>query len=70
MKVILINNKIYVLNDNILSITKEIESYDRKSYYFIRFKYINGTIKKAYFQNEEELNIMFDEIYTLMKEAD
>lgn len=69
MKTVLINNTIYVLNENIMSIRKEIEMYlSGNEYYAIVFEYIDGKKKKEYFENKERRDFAFDEIYTIMKE--
>ena len=69
MKTILINNAIYVLNENIVSVRKEVEPYSSgNEYYAIVFEYIDGRKKKEYFENRERQNFTFDEIYTIMKQ--
>ena len=69
MKTILINSAIYVLNENIVSVRKEVEPYSNgNEYYAIVFEYIDGRKKKEYFENKERQNLTFDEIYTIMKQ--
>ena len=69
MKTILINSVVYILNENIITIKKDIDLYaSGKKRYVIIFEYINGTIKKSHFETEEEQRTVFDEIYTIMKE--
>lgn len=69
MKAVLINSTIYVLNENIVSVRKEVEVYSsRKEYYAIIFEYIDGRKKKEYFVEKETRDAVFDEIYTIMKE--
>ena len=69
MKTILINNTIFVLNENIVSVRKEVEMYSSGSeYYAIVFEYIDGRKKKEYLESKEKQNFTFDEIYTIMKQ--
>ena len=69
MKSILINNAIYVLNENIVNIRKEAEVYSSGAkYYSIVFEYIDGRKEKEYFEDKESRDFTFDEIYTIMKE--
>lgn len=69
MKTILINNTIFVLNENIVNVKKEVEVYSSGSeYYAIVFEYINGKKEKEYFEDKESRDFTFDEIYTIIKE--
>lgn len=65
MKTILINGTIYVLDNNIRSISKYIVS---KKEYQIVFEYNDGQRKWEVFIDKETRDAAFDEIYTIMKE--
>ena len=68
MKTILINNKIYVLSDNIISITKNMEPlFKGKVSYFIVFKYVNGEEEKEFFKTKEKRDTVFNEILAIIK---
>ena len=73
MKTILINNTIYVLDNNIRRIYKKIKGTGAKSnpfHYYINIDYHDkGTfLITEEFETEKEMNDIFNEIYTIMKE--
>jgi hypothetical protein len=65
MKTILINGTIYVLDNNIRSISKYVVS---KKEYQIVFEYNDGQRKWEVFIDKETRDTVFDEIHTIMKE--
>lgn len=65
MKTILINGTIYVLDNNIRSISKYTVS---KKDYQIIFEYNDGQKNWEHFVEKETRDAVFNEIYTIMKE--